>query len=457
MKPGRYSGCRFRALFLVIASGAAAHDIPSDVTVQAFLKPSGDRLHLLVRVPLKAMRDLDFPERERGYLDLDKLAPQLPGAAALWIANFVEIREGARRLPKAQIVATQISLESDKSFASYDRAFAHVTGPKLANNANVVWNQVELDVLFEYPIQSDASDFSVRPGLERLAARVVTVLRFVLPNGMTRAYEFSGDPGMVHLDPRWHQAAWLFVESGFFHILSGGDHLLFLLCLVIPFRRFRVLIPVVTAFTLAHSFTLIASAYNFAPGALWFPPLIETLIAISILYMALENIVGGAAAHRRWMMAFAFGLVHGFGFSFALRETLQFAGSHLLTSLLSFNAGVEAGQLAVLLLLIPLLDALFRFVVEERVGTIVLSALVAHVGWHWMIERASVLGRYRFEWPVLDAALVAGVMRWSMLILIVAGLFWAGLDSVMEALHQRRRRNAQPGEESGVHVRTSVN
>src|SRR4029077_8756384 len=172
--------------------------------------------------------------------------------------------------------------------------------------------------------------------LGRLAERVMIVLRFQPPSGSVRAFEFVGDPGLVHLDPTWHQAAFRFIELGFFHILDGTDHLLFLLCLVIPFRRFRALIPVVTAFTVAPSITLIASAYNLAPGALWFPPLIETLIAISIVYMAIENIVGGSTARHPWLIAFGFGLVHGFGFSFALRETLQFAGSHLLTSLLSF-------------------------------------------------------------------------------------------------------------------------
>ena len=198
-----------------------------------------------------------------------------------------------------------------------------------------------------------------------------------------------------------------FVELGFFHILDGTDHLLFLFCLVIPFRSLRKLIPVVTSFTVAHSITLIASAYNLAPDFLWFPPLIETLIAMSIVYMALENIVGGIGVQRRWMMTFGFGLVHGFGFSFALRQTLQFAGSHLLTSLLSFNIGVELGQLLVLVLLIPLLDAFFRYAVAERMGTIILSALVAHTGWHWMIDRGEQLAQFRFVWPVLTAATLA--------------------------------------------------
>src|SRR5262249_47337493 len=157
--------------------------------------------------------------------------------------------------------------------------------------------------------------------------------------------------------------------SGFWHILEGSDHLLFLCCLVIPFRRLRPLVIIVTAFTVGHSISLIASAFGFVPDALWFPPLIETLIAVTIIYMALENIVYAALAtfaghiSRRWIIAFVFGLVHGFGFSFTLRESLQFAGNHLMTALFGFNIGVEIGQIAVLLVLIPALDLLFKYVI----------------------------------------------------------------------------------------------
>ena len=425
------------ALLLTLA--CSAHDIPNDVTVQAFLKPEGQRLDLLVRVPLKAMRDMDFPERGPGYLDLARVDLLLPDAAILWISDFIELYEGDTRLPRRpQIIATRVSLPSDKSFGSYEEARAHVTGPKLPVDTNVVWNQVMFDVLFEYPIQSDRSQFSIHPGLARLGLRVVTALRFLPPGGAVRAFEFTGDPGLVRIDPRWHQAALRFVELGFFHILDGTDHLLFLLCLVIPFRRLRSLIVVVTAFTVAHSITLLASAYNFAPDSLWFPPLIETLIAMSIVYMAFENIVGASSVQRRWMITFGFGLVHGFGFSFALRDTLQFAGSHLLTSLLSFNVGVELGQLLVLVLLIPALELLFRFVTAERIGTIILSALVAHTGWHWMIERGERLRQFRFQWPEVNAALLASAMRWLMAIVLVAGLMWL----VLTLLRHRAARSA---------------
>jgi len=421
-----------RLLMIALAASfaAQAHDIPNDVTVQAFLKPEGQHLRLLVRAPMKAMRDVEFPQKGPGYLDLARAGPFLSDAATLWNADAIAIYENDARLPKPQVLATMVSLESDRSFATYEDALAHVTGAGLPLDTNVVWNQTMLDVLFEYPIQSEHSDFAIHPALDRLGVRTVTALRFLVPGPggkyVVRAFEFDNDPGIVKLDPRWYQASLRFVREGFLHILDGTDHLLFLLCLVIPFRRFSGLIPVVTAFTVAHSITLIASAYNLGPDALWFPPLIETLIAASIVYMALENIVTTSTVRQRWMVAFGFGLVHGFGFSFALKQTLQFAGDHLLTSLLSFNIGVELGQLLVLAVLVAALELLFRYVVAERMGTIILSALVAHTAWHWMMERFDRLRQFRFEWPEINAAFLAGALRWLMLLVIVAALWWLG-------------------------------
>ena len=410
-------------LILILPSAGVAHDIPADVTVQAFLKPEGQLLRLIVRVPLKAMLDIDFPKRGPGYLDLARVDASLRHAATLWVSDRMEVYEDEISLPAPKVVQARVSLQSDKSFGSYEEALGHVTGAPLPDQTELFWDQAMLDVLFEYPIISDRSPLSIRSGLSRLGIRVVTVLRFVAPGGVVRAFEFVGDPGLIRLDPRWHQAALRFVELGFRHILDGTDHLLFLLCLVIPLRRFGSLIPVVTSFTVAHSITLIASAYNLGPDALWFPPLIETLIAISIVYMALENITG-SNFRRRWMITFGFGLVHGFGFSFALQQTLQFAGSHLLTSLLSFNVGVELGQILVLVILIPALEILFRFAVAERMGTIILSAIVAHTGWHWMIERGERLGQFQFQWPTVNAALLATVMRWLMVIVVLVAVIW---------------------------------
>src|ERR1700722_881647 len=89
----------FLALTLGLAAPVAdAHNIPNDVTIQAFLKPDGNRLHLLIRVPLEAMRDINFPEFGPGYLDFDRSAPLLPDAATLWVSDFIEVYEGASKL-----------------------------------------------------------------------------------------------------------------------------------------------------------------------------------------------------------------------------------------------------------------------------------------------------------------------------------------------------------------------
>lgn len=446
--------------FLLLLGGSAvqAHEIPNDVTVQAFMKPEGQHLRVLMRVPLRSMRDIEFPQRNNGYMDFDRVEPLLPDAATLWISSALAIYEEETQLARPEVSLTRISLESDKSFASYEEAMAHMNGPKLPRDTNVVWNQTFMDVLLVYNIRSQDSRFSLQSDLARLGLRTITVLRYILPSGAVRAFEFADDPGLVRLDPRWLQAALNFVNLGFKHILDGTDHLLFLLCLVIPFRRLRPLIVIVTAFTVAHSITLIASAYDMAPGALWFPPLIETLIATSIVYMALENIVRAAASSteisggksgrlERWMIAFAFGLVHGFGFSFALRQTLQFAGSHMLTSLLAFNIGVELGQVSVLLIAVPLLGLLFRYGIAERIGTIVLSGLITHTGWHWMIERGSQLSQYRFTWPEWNAAFLASATRWLMALVLVAGIVWFFRNVLRGGLQRARPSGDAPVKE----------
>ncbi|MGH9257225.1 MAG: HupE/UreJ family protein, partial [Vicinamibacterales bacterium] len=96
--------------------------------------------------------------------------------------------------------------------------------------------------------------------------------------------------------------------------------------------------------------------------------------------------------------------------------------SHLLTALLSFNVGVELGQLVVLAVVVPALNLLFRFVVAERIGTIILSAIVAHTAWHWMTERGGQL--LQFPWPAFDAVLLLGIVRWAMALVVLAAAVW---------------------------------
>ncbi len=428
----------------VPSTGAFGHDIPSDITVRAFIKPEGQRLSMLVRVPLEAMLDVTFPLTGPGYLDLSRADESLRDAAMLWLGQEVSIYEDGTRLAVPELVAARASLPSDRSFGAYDTALASIRGPPLPASTQIFWQQVMLDVLFEYRITSDRSEFSILPGLERLGMRVSTVLRFLPATGGERLYQYTGNPGRIVLDPRWHQAAFRFVQLGFTHILDGMDHLLFLLCLIIPFQRLRVLVILVTAFTVAHSVTLVAATLGLTPSALWFVPLVETVIAASIVYMALENIVS-PGLRRRWMAVFGFGLVHGFGFAYALRDMLPFGGDHLVVSLLAFNVGVEIGQLLVVLVCVPVLRMLFRFIPggqigqagqagqsgqagqagqagqSRRIGAVILSVLAGHTAWHWLVERGAVLWEFDVLATTPDAALY-GVAGLLVLMLIIAAL-----------------------------------
>ena len=419
-----------------------AHEIPADVTVQAFVKPDGGTVRMIVRVPLVSMRDYDFPVREPGYLIISDADPLIQGAAGEWIANYVQMYEGSELLARPVVAAVRIAIPGDRAFRTYDEAIANVLSAPLSDDIELPPQQAMLDVLLEWSIMSEESDFSIDSRFAQLGIRTVTVLRFLPAGGAERAFQYSGNPGLVRLDPRWHQAAWRFVVLGFDHILDGIDHLLFLFCLVVPFRSFWALVPIITSFTAGHSITLIAAALGLSPQALWFPPLIETLIALSIVYMAFENILG-AKLKSRWMIAFSFGLVHGFGFSFALSEVLQFGGSHLLTSLVSFNIGVEFGQLFVLALTVPLLELLFRKVLPEVGGIVVLSALLAHTGWHWMTERGGQLLQYDFRAPIMGVGFAATALRWLMLTLIIFGTAW-----LLRLGFERLAGDAPPREES---------
>jgi len=139
--------------------------------------------------------------------------------------------------------------------------------------------------------------------------------------------------------------------------------------------------------------------------------------------MAFENIIG-FKQENRWLITFGFGLIHGFGFSFLLPESMQFAGAHLLTSLLSFNVGVEFGQLLVLCIVVPVLAFVFKHMMPEKIGIIILSALVAHSAWHWMAERWSALMQYDISLPTFNAQFYSGLTGWGILIMIAIGALW---------------------------------
>lgn len=411
-------------LLILLMSSAQADEIPTRVAVQGFVKAEQGRLNVLLRVPMDAMAEVSFPLRGQvGYVIFSEARDEMELAANSYILRSIQVFEDDRMLDQVRLDAVRISLPSNRSFVSYESALANVQSAPLPDETDLYYRQGFLDVLASYPIESAESRFSVDARLGGLGLETTTVLRYILDDGSERTFSYIGNPGRVNLDPRWYQAVFNFVALGFDHILEGADHLLFLFCLLIPLRRVMALIPVVTSFTIAHSITLIASALGWVPSAIWFPALIESLIALSIVYMAFENIVGVQQRHR-WVVTFCFGLVHGFGFSFLLTESMQFAGAHLVTSLLAFNLGVEFGQILVLLLMVPVLHLLFRYVLPERIGVILLSAIVAHWAWHWMEDRFAGFMAYELSLPALDRYFWIGLLQWGALLALSLGVLW---------------------------------
>lgn len=177
-----------------------------------------------------------------------------------------------------------------------------------------------------------------------------------------------------------------FVRLGVEHIWTGYDHLLFLLALLAVCASFRASVRVISCFTLGHSLTLALATLDWVnvPARLT-----EPLIAASIVYVGVENLVRrGAEPRGRGALTFGFGLIHGFGFASVLRELgVGVNGSGLALPLFSFNLGVELGQIAIAAVVLPLLWQLRKQEWFLRRGVPAISALVALAGLYWLVAR----------------------------------------------------------------------
>ncbi len=392
---------------------AFAHALPTNTILNAFVKIEPAQAELVVRIPMDLLRGLPFPRKGADY-EVAASEPVVELALQALADGLVLEEDGKRLTPRK--ASARLSPSSDRSFENYDSAVAHADATP-DPSVQVPYDRSDLDVHFTYPIASPQSVFKIQSQVAAdLGNATKLLLRFVPLGASDRAMIIPGGSEPVPLNPTWYGAAASFVVLGIEHILSGIDHLLFLFCLVIPFRRVRGLFSVITAFTLAHSVTLFASAFHVAPQGAWFPPFVEMAIAVSIAYMAFENLIG-PNLRRRWLITGLFGLVHGFGFADVLTEQLQFAGSYLLLSLFSFNIGIELGQMLVLALTLPALF-LLRRIVAERAFVIVLSAAAACVALKWMLDRYQVLQQQ--PWP--SAADLLSLARWPALLLAVVGI-----------------------------------
>jgi len=229
------------------------------------------------------------------------------------------------------------------------------------------------------------------PGLEETTTDVL--LRVVFANGSSStAIIKPAEPWVTIEGPRsaW-LVAWDYTILGVEHILSGIDHLLFVLALLLIVKGMRTLVMTVTAFTLAHSITLAAATL----GWLWVPgPPVEAVIALSILFLASELVKvnhgqQSLTANYPWLVAFTFGLLHGFGFAGALTQ-VGLPQNEIPLALLMFNVGVELGQLMFILVVLVLIRALHKIRYNWPQWIYQLPAyVIGSMAAFWFVERVN--------------------------------------------------------------------
>jgi hypothetical protein len=234
-------------------------------------------------------------------------------------------------------------------------------------------------VTLQFDCPQAGSRISIRDDMSDALGNDHHTLAIIMWSGGSQQFAFGTDARetavTVSAAPEVSRGAGSFFPFGILHILTGYDHLVFLLALILRGGNVWSMLKIITAFTLAHSITLALAALNIIalPGRL-----IEAVIALSIVYVAVENLFLKHAVSHRWAVSFLFGLVHGFGFSNVLRE-LGLPREGLVWSLLNFNLGVETGQAVAVLLAVPSLLWIRRHPWESRIVTTI-SGVILLVG-----------------------------------------------------------------------------
>lgn len=297
------------------------------------------------------------------YVDFDALARDPEGLGRLAADGHTLVSEGETLSAAIEQVRVYTALDQPP-FATLAEAKAAFDAPGPARPTRGVFvGDTVTDVVLRYDTGRALYDYTfastLDPGLENQEDTANLVLDH-FPGGtqIFRATGLLGEP--VAVSRFALAAAWTFVVEGVRHILEGYDHVLFVVCLAIGAVGFVNLLWRVTGFTLGHSVTLAVGFFGWVPQGGWFVPAVETGIALSIIYAAIIALRRRADRSSIGLTALI-GLLHGLGFSFVLQEILQIDSPNLWHSLLAFNVGVEIGQLAIVLVVFPILLLVQRY------------------------------------------------------------------------------------------------
>ena len=363
------------------AASTQAHD-PFDVSVRMTVRPDG--VEATVTLGVDAARQLlsraGFPDDEVAGI----VRPRGPHSTRLLpapvAAHFLALDRDGERLEAGSVTGLSDGLEVLFTLR-YPRP-----KPGTLNVRAVCY--AEVPQLRQGSLVADDENAN-RLGAALLSQGLVNA-RVTVPDPKSPGESSPGglspsDPPSATSASPPSPAAGDFFRLGVGHILGGFDHLLFLVVLLVGVRSVPAMLGIITCFTVAHSVTLALAALDLVRTS---PRIVEPLIAASIIVVCLENFWRRNAAADRLWLAGGFGLIHGFGFAGALRETgLGHEGASLVTPLFSFNFGVETGQLLVAALFLPALFLMRRWHPFERHGARAVSTMVLAVSGYWLWER----------------------------------------------------------------------
>lgn len=296
------------------------------------------------------------------YLDLTALRADPMGLGQL-VADGHDLMVEGTRLPASVEQVRVFPGLSQQPFATLDEAIRAFDAPLYPDDTAATFvGDTVVDVMLRYRTGGAVYAYSfgstLDPGLEG-QDETANLLLDHFPGEALVFRERGLLQTPIDVTRSALAAAYTFVVEGVRHILEGTDHVLFVLCLTIGAVGFKNLLWRVTGFTLGHTVTLIVGFLGYAPSAPWFIPAVEAGIALSIIYAGVIAVMNRPGAGT-FIITAAIGLLHGLGFSFVLHEILRVDAPNLWQSLLSFNLGVEVGQVAIVLLVWPLLWLLAR-------------------------------------------------------------------------------------------------
>jgi hypothetical protein len=406
--------------FLALATPRLeAHEVPDRVAITMFVKAEGDHLTILVRMPANALIDYLLPTLYEGnFVDLEHSGALAEEGANVWIANLLDLREEDRALPRPTLETVRLSRLNDPAFRSFDDALARIQSPPLSYDTRARQEQLTVDALLTTPIRSSASRFFFQPRFARLGVIVDTSLTFITPNGAQRVFRYSSDPPAFELDPGRGAALANFVSKGFAHYFDETDYLLFAICIALLFAGWRGLLAFSLLFAAAQTVMLFATLSAVATP-FWLRSICGTAIAASIVYAGAEAIIAHDA--RRRVLAIVTGGIFGYGLWIGLQPELQFGGAHEIVAGAGFMMGVVGAQFLTIASCAAVMSVLRRFSLSPRRFSIVVAALVIHLAWRRLLERADGLALVLSYGRGPDAeSLIAGMLVVLALVAVVS-------------------------------------